>query len=170
MHRLCGKFTVLCLHSAVSGVPYCLQSSGPSLFGNVAGCCYTAPYLCQKELFCGEGATFQACQHCLSLSVSEVGKSLFPWELDLRCRLLEPHLAGILLLGEGKSLLWGDASSGDAFGGSLLFPSQPVTCFSGNGILFFLPLALTCLPSILYHMRSEEWWITGWVRKLCCLF
>lgn len=113
----------------------------------------------------GRGATSQASQHCLSLSVSELGNSLFPWELDLRCLLLEPHLAGILPLGERKSLLWGDASCGNAFGGSLLFPSQPVTCFSGNSILFFLPLALTCLPSILYHMRSEEWWITGWVRK-----
>lgn len=97
------------------------------------------PICVRKTCSVGQGTASQSSQHCLSVSVSEPGKSLSPWGLT-------PEACS-------SSATW-----------------QGFSRWREKRLLSFLPLALALLPSILYHVCSAEWWITGRIQKPCCLF
>lgn len=81
----------------------------------------------KKSRFLGAGGhPPKPSRHCLSVSILELGKSRFLWELDPGCLLFQPHLEGVLvLLVEGNSSLWGGAPSGVGLEGhSCLCPNQ----------------------------------------------
>lgn len=145
--HLCSTVPTFLLLS-VYGLPYCLQSSPPSPLWK---CNQRSlrPVPARKGCFGGRGAALYPSQQSLSAGISELGRSRFLGEPDLRCLLLRCHVADTLvLLGEENSSFRGDVSCGHGFGGSQLLPSKPVTCFSRNCILSFPPLKLMYHPFI----------------------